>query len=133
MGNKLIGILNTATNRAISDDRTTIFRELEDEYRSKTFGDAITYMIKNPEKNEDIADEVRSYLQEQDGTNKIFEIRAYDADGNAKINVLNKRSNVLDLQDKIGDYIDSRSLDLHGANESYDCLDMVVDLNTKVG
>jgi len=125
---KLIGILNTATNYAISEDDDTIFKELPPEYKKATFRETIEYIIK--ENSNELAQEVRNYLVEEDGTSRIFEIRAYSENRELKPNAFNPESNVLLLDECIAPYIEERKLN---DGSAYDCIEMLIDLNTKVG
>lgn len=124
---KLVGILNTKTNKVIPED-DAIMKIMPQNLT--TFEDAITYLIK--EENSPLADTIQQYLQETDA-DKPFDIEVYDQNGELKPSISTDRSYTMRLNEEFDFYVDERELIIQGEQEQYKCLDMVVDLNTKVG
>lgn len=137
----LVCILNTAENLAVSAEKESgiyvkIDEEMAAKYKKGTFRELISRLCNYDELNEDeslLADEIKNYLEEHDGINKVFYINVYDEDKSQKKNVQNEQSYNINLEEKVMIYIDKREIDTGDEVIGYECIDLVVGLNTKVG
>ncbi|MEM4244824.1 MAG: hypothetical protein QW404_00035 [Candidatus Nanoarchaeia archaeon] len=139
MKQDLVIRLNTKASMAIAENPdmvglySRVHAEEAEKYRKGTFGKIINYCIEQGiestlEEDRVLAGEIRTMLGEN-GPDKPFEIMVYGENKIPKRNVISGGS-IMHLEDKVESYIENRSRD---NGESYDYLDMVVDLNTKVG
>lgn len=140
MKEDLVIRLNTKASIAVAECPemvglyTRMRAEEGERYKKATFAKVINYCIEQGEEStleEDktLAGEIRVMLSEN-SPEKPFEITAYDENRTPKRNATNSRSMIIHLDDYVEKYIDKRSKD---GGEPYEYLDMVVDLNTKVG
>ncbi len=139
MKQDLVIRLNTKASMAIAENPemvglySRVHAEEADRYRKGTFGKVINYCIEQGsestlEEDRTLAGEIRTMLGEN-GPDKPFEIMVYDENRMPKKNVTSGGS-IMRLEDKVEGYIERKVRD---DGESYDYLDMVVDLNTKIG
>jgi hypothetical protein len=113
----------------------TRFGEESEKYQSRSFRNVIKYCVESNKESElgdsrTLAGEIRTMLMEE-SPDAPFEIMVYDINKTAKTNVNEPRSNVMHLDDLVGQYTDKRELE--GNGELYDYLDMVVQLNSAIG
>lgn len=141
MKEELVLRLNTLESLAIAGqnerERTGLYASLigaeSEPYRRGTFQKAVQYCLDKNEQadlDEDrtLTMEIRSLLG-QHSTETPFQIRVYDESGAFKRNT-ETNGEVMKLDEKIMPYVDKRTLE---NGDVYDYLDMVVELNTKVG
>lgn len=140
MKQDLVIRLNTKASLAVAEspDMAGLYSRLQAEeaerYKRGTFGKVINYCIEQGsestlEEDKVLAGEIRTMLGEN-SSEKPFEIMVYDENRTPKRNLTNERSVIMHLDDKLEGYVDRRSKE---SMEQYDYLDLVVDLNTKVG
>jgi len=141
MKEELVLRLNTLESLAVAGqserERTGLYASLigkeSEPYRKGTFDKAVKYCL---EKNEQAdLDEDRTLTMEiksllgQHNISTPFQIRVCDENGGYKKNT-ETNGEVMKLDDYVMPYVEKRTLE---NGDSYDYLDMVVELNTKVG
>lgn len=141
MKEELVIRINTLESLAVASEieresigmYTNIDSDEAEEYITNTFAYAIPRCIKQNEcseleENVELSNEIKAMI-EQNSRATPFQIRVQDENGYMK-NATNSRSEVMTLQDKIEPYLKKKTYE---SGEKYAYLDMVVELNSKVG
>lgn len=114
------------------------FGEDSEIYKNGNFKKVIDSLISQAmesgeQKYQDIASDVTSKISQQ-GNGISLEIKVYDPkSGDYLRNVSNERSMVMNLDDKVKDYIVEKEITNEGETHKVDYLDIVVVLNSIVG
>lgn len=133
----LVCILNTTENKALGFEG--LYQKFEGEeanqYKSETFENLIMHMVRDfkyEDRDYVLANEIKHDIAEHDGINKFFEVFAYDKDGNMKKNTSGESCR-LGLAEAVDPYIDQRQTFADVQPEDYNCIDLAVTLNSRIG
>ncbi len=110
-------------------EEKALYKELPEAYKKANFGKVLAYMV-NDEKGI-TAYETKTYLEQHNGHNLICEVKVYDENLKPKRN--EDGSTILNLEEKVVNYIDRRIIKDSAKDVEYDCLFMTVNLYSDVG
>jgi len=119
---------------------TKLEGKLAETYREGDFRKLINYIIDNSVKSENeynraIAMDVKNMIAEHDPNTKPFEVYIYDLEIKDYIRSVNDPEvEAMTLEDKIKPYLKHTVIQSQeGAEKELDYIDLVVDLNSKIG